>query len=219
MSSIFNCDITGAGLAQSASTPSSVWNQLAESKEFREEFSAQQLKRGIAFEIRALLKKRGWKQEKLAENAKLTQGVVSRAQNPDYGNLTINTINRVSAGFDVAFVGTFVPFSELVEWFENLSEEVGEVEPFEKEYQQFIKRKFMRFRTRRRNRRKLGTRCVSAPPGIQQGAISSGASRAMQVSLLLSDAKLIQMPSREQTPAGMLPTQEVIRSKVVVGGF
>jgi len=139
MSSISNWLTTATEAGQSTHIPSSVWRELAESKEFREEFSALQLKRGVAFQIRALLKKRGWTQGKLAENAKLTQGVISRAQDPNYGNLTVNTINRVAAGFDVAFIGLFVPFGLLVEWFENLSEELGEVEPFEDEYRQLVK--------------------------------------------------------------------------------
>jgi transcriptional regulator with XRE-family HTH domain len=139
MASTFNYGITSMGLGRSTTTPSSTWRQLASSREFREEFSALQLKRGVAFQIRALLRKRGWTQGRLAEESKLTQGVVSRAQNPDYGKLTINTLNRIANGFDIAFIGAFVPFSELVEWFENLSEQIGEVEPFEKEYGQILK--------------------------------------------------------------------------------
>ncbi len=118
---------------------SKLWKALAANKKFREEFNALQLKRGVPFQVRALLKKKKWTQEQLAEYANLSQGVVSRVQNPNYGNLTINTIARVAAGFDVAFVGRFVPFSELVGWFENLSEEeAANVEPFEKEYKRVI---------------------------------------------------------------------------------
>jgi transcriptional regulator with XRE-family HTH domain len=139
MSSTFNYGITATGLGQSTIIPSSIWRQLAASKEFREEFNALQLKRGVSFQIRALLNKRGWTQARLAEESKLTQGVVSRAQDANYGNLTINTINRLANGFDVAFIGEFVPFSELIEWFENLSEQIGEIEPFDKEYRELLK--------------------------------------------------------------------------------
>jgi transcriptional regulator with XRE-family HTH domain len=131
------------------STPSKLWRQLASSKEFREEFAALQLKRGVPFQIRALLKERGWKQETLAEKARLTQGVISRVQNPDYGNLTINTIARVAAGFDVAFIGSFVPFSELEHWFEDLSEESGKIRTFELEDKEFRRQKLPIVRHRR----------------------------------------------------------------------
>jgi transcriptional regulator with XRE-family HTH domain len=134
MSWMLNYDTTYMALGHSPKLPSNTWTQLAESKEFRDEFSALQLKRGVAFQVRALLKQRGWTQAELAERANLTQGVVSRAQNPDYGNLTINTINRIAAGFDVAFLGRFVPFGELVDWFENLSEDSVQVESFDREF-------------------------------------------------------------------------------------
>jgi hypothetical protein len=59
--------------------------------------------------------------------------VISRAEDPDYGNLTINTISRIASGFDVAFIVKFVPFSELDRWFLDLSEKSVEVPSFEEE--------------------------------------------------------------------------------------
>lgn len=113
---------------------SNLWEKFAKSKKYREEFVAAQVKRGIPFQARALLKaRRGWTQQTLAERSGLTQGVVSRALNPNYGNLTLNTIVRIAAGFDVAFIGTFVPFSELERWFESMSEESVQVAAFEEE--------------------------------------------------------------------------------------
>ena len=114
---------------------SQLWKKLAKSKKYREEFVAAQVKRGIPFQIRTLLKRAGISQEELANRAGLTQGVVSRAANPDYGNLTLNTIVRIAAGFDVAFVGKFVPFSELSKWFTELSEDTT-VKTFEEENQE-----------------------------------------------------------------------------------
>lgn len=115
------------------STFEQLWNKLRRSKKYREEFVAAQVKRGIPFQIRAMLKKSGLPQEEIAARAGLTQGVISRAANPDYGNLTLNTLIRIAAGFDVAFVGKFVPFSELAEWFTNLSESNVLVTNFETE--------------------------------------------------------------------------------------
>lgn len=81
-----------------------------------------------------MLKHRGWTQEKLAQQSGLEQGVISRAANPNYGNLTLNTIIRIAAGFDVGFIGKFAPFSELGEWFVRLSErELGSVPSFPEE--------------------------------------------------------------------------------------
>lgn len=116
-----------------------LWRKLRKSKKYREEFVASQLKRGIPFQIRTLMKQRGLSQEELASRANLSQGVVSRAANPNYGNLTLNTIIRIAAGFDVAFIGRFVPFSELGRWFTDLSEESVRAEGFEEEDAAFAK--------------------------------------------------------------------------------
>lgn len=107
-----------------------LWKKLNASKSYREEFVAVQLKRGIPFQIRTLMKQKKLSQEELARRAGLTQGVVSRAANPNYGNLTLNTLIRIAAGFDLAFVGKFVPFRELGTWFLNLSEDSVAVPSF-----------------------------------------------------------------------------------------
>jgi transcriptional regulator with XRE-family HTH domain len=99
-----------------------VWKKLARSKSYREEFALAMLKRMVPFQIKAIRKKRDISQTELAQSSNLTQGVISRAEDPDYGNLTLNTIGRVAAGFDLAFIGKFVPFSDLVKLTENLSE-------------------------------------------------------------------------------------------------
>src|ERR1035437_1596717 len=111
---------------------SKVWQRLR-SKAYREAFVASQLKRGIPTQIRVLLKDRNWTQSDLAQRAGLKQGVVSRAADPDYGNLTINTILKIAAGFDVAYVGRFVPFSELARWYTDLSESALSVPSFDDE--------------------------------------------------------------------------------------
>lgn len=109
------------------------WQKLKE-KMYRHRLVEADAKRSIPFQMRALLKKQGITQGQLAERAGLTQGAVSRALNPNYGNLSMNTIVRIAAGFDVAFIGRFVPFSELVRNHEELSEEaLADVPTFEEE--------------------------------------------------------------------------------------
>jgi len=109
---------------------SKIWEKLRD-KPYRDAFVASQLKRGVASQIRVMLKDRRWTQADLAERSGLKQGAISRASDPDYGNLTINTILRIASGFDVAYVGRFVPFSEAAQWYENLSESALSVSSFE----------------------------------------------------------------------------------------
>lgn len=111
---------------------SNIWRKLR-NKKYRDAFVASQLKRGMPFQISAMRKKLDWSQGDLAKASGVTQGVISRAENPNYGNLTFNTVLRIAAGFDVAFVGWFVPFSKLTEWYENLSEESVQAATFEEE--------------------------------------------------------------------------------------
>ena len=116
-----------------------LWNKLSGSKAYREEFVAAQAKRAIPFQISALMDRQALTQKELAKRAKLTQGVISRAADPGYGNLTLNTIIRVAAGFDVAFIGKFVPFSDLVTFFDLLSgDELANVPSFNEELDRSI---------------------------------------------------------------------------------
>lgn len=98
-------------------------SKLASSKEYREEFVSAFLKRYIPFQVRTIRKKRRMSQPELAIASQITQGVISRAEDPNYGNLTFNTVLRIAAGFDLAFVGKFVPFSELLKVIDEMSEE------------------------------------------------------------------------------------------------
>lgn len=100
-----------------------LWSKL-DDRDYRKAFLIGQFKRMVPFQIQILRKQRGWSQEQLAEESGLTQGVISRAEDPDYGNLTINTVLRIANGFDVAFIGKFAPYGELEDWFGGLSEKM-----------------------------------------------------------------------------------------------
>ena len=116
------------------STSNDIWKKLENSKEYREEFALSLLKRSVAFQIKTLRKKRSGSQAVLAERAKLTQGVVSRAEDQNYGNLTFNTVGRIAGGLDMAFIGRFVPFSDLVRFSSELSEsEFANIPTFDEE--------------------------------------------------------------------------------------
>lgn len=103
-------------------TPDAIWRRLSD-KKYREHYALSFLKRSVAFQIKTLRTKHCGSQAELAQAAGITQGVVSRAEDPDYGNLTFNTVGRIASGFDMAFIGKFVPWSELAEFSQNLSEE------------------------------------------------------------------------------------------------
>jgi transcriptional regulator with XRE-family HTH domain len=102
---------------------SNLREKLDQSKRYRESWAASIVKRMLPLQIRVLRREREWSQADLAKKAELTQGVISRAENPNYGNLSVNTLVRIAAGFDCAFIGRFVPFSELGKWYTSVTED------------------------------------------------------------------------------------------------
>lgn len=99
-----------------------IWRKLSH-KKYREQYALALLKRSVAFQVKTLRKKHCGSQAILAERSHLSQGVVSRAEDQDYGNLTFNTVGRIAAGLDIAFIGKFVPWSELAKFSRDLSED------------------------------------------------------------------------------------------------
>ena len=110
----------------------SLWGKFRE-REYRNHFAAAYAKQLVPLQIRYLMEQHGLSQESLAGRSNLTQGVISRACDLEYGNLTMNTIVRIAAGLDLAFIGRFVPFSKLDDWVRDFSEDRLSVPTFEQE--------------------------------------------------------------------------------------
>lgn len=92
-------------------------------KRYRDAFVSEYIDAGISFQIRALRKREGWTQKKLAELTGMAQERISVAENPNYSSFNIKTLKRIASAFDVALIVRFVPISELVNWELNLSSE------------------------------------------------------------------------------------------------
>jgi transcriptional regulator with XRE-family HTH domain len=97
------------------------WEKLSD-QEYRHSLAMAQFKRFVPFQIGAMRRQRDWSQQELAQRAGVTQGVISKAEDPDNGNLAANTILRIANGFDVVFVGQFMSYGEFNEWRKRLSE-------------------------------------------------------------------------------------------------
>ncbi len=116
----------------SMSFSTDLWSKFCASKEFREEYVAALAKRAFALQVRTIRKDREMSQEQLADAAKIDQGVISRAENPNNG-ITFNTAIRISAGFDLAFIPQLVTYSEFLKWAEKIGEGIENLKSFEKE--------------------------------------------------------------------------------------
>jgi len=113
------------------STNEEIWAKL-ENKEYRKLLVEQLAKRAFATQVRTIRKCREWSQEKLAKESDLTQGVVSRTEDPNLGT-TFDTAAEVASGFDLAFIPKIVTFSEFVRWVQEVSEGFTDLPTFEEE--------------------------------------------------------------------------------------
>ncbi len=102
-------------------------------KEYRDAFVAESVKTGIAFQNRALRLSNDWSQKDLGERAGKPQNVISRIEDPDYGNFTIRTLLDLASALDVALLVRFVSFGQLMQQLKDVSPEALAVPSFEKE--------------------------------------------------------------------------------------
>ncbi len=91
-------------------------------KAYRDAYVESRIKTDLAFQIRLLRDKRGWKQKDLARMMGVSQARIAQLENPSYGKYSSQTLRRLAGVFDVALVQRFVSFGELLDWASGLSE-------------------------------------------------------------------------------------------------
>jgi transcriptional regulator with XRE-family HTH domain len=102
-------------------------------KGYRDAFVEANIRNAIAFQIRALRKKRGWSQGELAAKCGKAQNVISRLEDPNYGRYTLQTLLSLAGTFDVALSVRFVSYGELLSQLKNVSDEALAVPSFDEE--------------------------------------------------------------------------------------
>ncbi len=90
-------------------------------KAYREAFVSELINTGIPFQILALREQRELTQEQFGTAVGMSQEMVSRIEDPNYGTLTLKTLKKIASGLDIGLMVRFVPFSELVEWEANIT--------------------------------------------------------------------------------------------------
>lgn len=83
-------------------------------KGYRHAYLREHVKRGIAYQIRALRDQRGWKQGEFSKRLGKPQSVVSRLEDPSYGQMTVQTLLEVADVYDVALQVRFIPYSSFL---------------------------------------------------------------------------------------------------------
>ena len=95
--------------------------KILSSRQFRQSFVWEHLKRSLPFQVRTMREEREWSQQKAGEELKKPQSVISRLESPAYGKLTLQTLVDIANGFDVGLLIKFVPFSRLVKEYDDVS--------------------------------------------------------------------------------------------------
>jgi len=97
---------------------------------YRTAFVSSQINVGIPFQIKALMKARGWTQEQFAQHAGMLQPRISAILKPGKVRLNIETLRRIAAAFDCGLLVRFAPFSELYRWSDSFDPERFDVPAF-----------------------------------------------------------------------------------------
>lgn len=89
--------------------------------DYRKSFVQSQIGVGIPFQLRGLMKARGWKQDDLVRRTGMLQPRVSAMLKPGKTKFTLETLRRLAEAFDVGLMVKFVPFSELAYWSDSFN--------------------------------------------------------------------------------------------------
>lgn len=100
-------------------------------KPYRDTYVAENVRTGLAYQIRALREQRGWSQKDLADRLDTADSVISRVEDPDYGRVTLKTILEIGAAFDVAVLVQYVSFPEMLFKTRDVSPKALEVRSFD----------------------------------------------------------------------------------------
>ncbi|MCE2447376.1 MAG: helix-turn-helix transcriptional regulator [Candidatus Latescibacteria bacterium] len=115
------------------SSISKIWRKLR-NKEYRDGYTEAQLSIEVPFQIRAIRKARGWTQAQLAEQSGIPQARISHIEQPGRDPLSLRTLYRLAAAFDVGLLVQFVSFSELVRREAAFDPETFRVPSFAEDY-------------------------------------------------------------------------------------
>jgi transcriptional regulator with XRE-family HTH domain len=104
--------------------------QTAADKEYRHAYAEENLNLSIATQIKILREQREMTQETLAEEAEMTQSMISRYENVNYSSWGLNTLRKLAKAFDVYLEVKFRSFREMIESVENFNREALQVPRF-----------------------------------------------------------------------------------------
>jgi transcriptional regulator with XRE-family HTH domain len=176
----------------------------------------------VPSQIRSLrLKSNMPRQSDLAKEAEMQQSRISMFETPGAANLTLDTLSRLAAAFRVGLKVEFVPFSDMLRWENDYSQDSFNVTKLEEDVD-FLQ---PAARTvRRRTRRNRSSRRITSSAGAMHMPIATGgfvagvqrnlfeSTESMPTTAPLAD--VIRFPNRSGSVLNNLPMQKA----AAVGG-
>lgn len=99
-----------------------IWKKMNK-KAYRDAFVSGQISNTISAQIALLREERGWTQKQLADKAGMKQPRISALEDPNWENCEVETLKRLASALDVGLTVRFEPFSEVVSWASNVTDE------------------------------------------------------------------------------------------------
>lgn len=109
---------------------SRIWSRM-KNRTYRHSYASAQASVHRAAQITAMRENRGWTQGKLAKEAGMAQARISLLEDPSYESVSISTLQRIAAAFDVVLLVRYVSFKEFVSWTDRLRDSEFAVEAFD----------------------------------------------------------------------------------------
>src|SRR6266403_3167206 len=102
-------------------------------QEYRHAYMAEGVKTWIARQVRALREQRDWSQGDLARESGKKQSAISRIEDPDYGQLTLQTLFDLAKTYDLPLLVQFVEWQDWLYRLEDVSTEALRKDAFDGE--------------------------------------------------------------------------------------
>ena len=96
-------------------------SKLLNNRDFRDAYVYEHLKTGIAFQLRAMRDEREWTQAKVGKLAGKPRNVITRIEDPNYGQFSLQTLREIASAFNVALLVKFVSFSRLLDEYDDVT--------------------------------------------------------------------------------------------------
>src|SRR5260221_649943 len=90
-------------------------------REYRDAYVAEGVKTWVARQIRSLREQRGLSQDDLGEKCGKPQSAISRLEDPDYGQMSLQTLLELASAFDVALSVKFVDYPTFIRETKDIS--------------------------------------------------------------------------------------------------